>query len=198
VPPPSSSPEIVFHVQVKRSHHRANAFNLDVQTLRTTVVEPWLEGVPLRLGDREWPPHQSSLRILEGARLPPPDLAHGQGWNRAERAGRDVTRELLAEERAVRIALVVAEPADAETGRQLVAALDATAGDWNAVREQLLAGGAPPAAGVLVLVPTAPSPSWCFDAGLAAGAFGARAIFIAASEAAEPDTIAGLRQRLNR
>jgi hypothetical protein len=205
--PPSDS-NVVFHVQVKRSHHRANVFNLDAATVRAAVVEPWLGRVPLRLGDREWPPEHSSLRILEGARLPPADLAHGQGWKRAESAGRDVTRELLAGP-ATALVLVVAEADAAQTGRELVAALDATFGDWAAVREDLLAGSEPPAATVLVLVPAAPSPGWLFDAGLAVGAFGARAIFVAAAAgapanvagrpvlaAAGEEQVAGLRERL--
>jgi hypothetical protein len=187
--PPSSNSDVVFHVQVKRTHHRASLFNLDAATVQATVVKPWLGGVPLRLGDREWPPGQSSLRILEGARLPLADLAHGRGWNRAEGAGRDVTRELLAVP-AVRTVLVVAEHDAVQAGRELVAELDATAGDWATVREELLAGREPPAATVLVLVPAAPSPGWLFDAGLAVGAFGARAIFVAGSVAAPAD-IAG-------
>jgi hypothetical protein len=186
--------DVVFHVQVKRSHHRANVFNLDAATVRTTVVDPWLGGSPLRLADREWPPEQSSLRILEGARLAPADLAHGQGWNRAEGAGRDVTRELLAAS-VVRTVLVVAEDDAADVGRELMATLDATAGDWAAVRAELLAGAAPPAAAVLVLVPADPSPRWLFDAGLAAGAFGARALFVAAAQGAPVD-VSGLRERL--
>jgi hypothetical protein len=57
--PPSSNSDVVFHVQVKRTHHRASLFNLDAATVQATVVKPWLGGVPLRLGDREWPPGQS-------------------------------------------------------------------------------------------------------------------------------------------
>lgn len=84
-----------FHVEVRRSVHRAWAFNLDGETLRRTVLEPWARGAVLRLGDRDWEPSKSSLRVLEGERLHPADLAHGQGWNHASRDGRDVARELL-------------------------------------------------------------------------------------------------------
>ena len=187
---PSNSGGVVFHVQVRRSYHRASVFNLDVATVRATVVEPWLSGMPLRLGDREWPPQQSSLRILEGMRLPPSDLAHGQGWNRAEGAGRDVTRELLTAP-DVRVVLVVAQADAAQAGLELVAALGATAGDWAVGREELLAGDEPPAATVLVLVPAVPSPEWLFDAGLALGAFGARAIFVATT-VGPPRGVAGV------
>ncbi len=56
-----------------------------------------MTGRVLRLGDRDWAPSESSLRILEGSRLEGPDLAFGQGWSNAERSSRDVTREVLAQ-----------------------------------------------------------------------------------------------------
>jgi hypothetical protein len=49
------------------------------------------------MGDREWVPRRSSLRILEGPRMETTDLSFGQGWANAERACEDVTRALLAE-----------------------------------------------------------------------------------------------------
>jgi hypothetical protein len=47
------------------------------------------------LGEHEWDPSESSLRILEGPHLDPPDLSFGQGWSNAERASEDVTLRVL-------------------------------------------------------------------------------------------------------
>jgi len=60
------------------------------------VIAPWLEDLPVELGEREWAPAESKLKILEGPRLDGPDLAFGQGWSNAERAGEEVTERELA------------------------------------------------------------------------------------------------------
>jgi hypothetical protein len=185
-----------FHVEVRRSYHRAWAFNLDSEELRRTVLEPWVRGAPLRIGDRDWDPSQSSLRVLEGARLAPADLAHGQGWNRAERSGRDVARELLAGSamRPPAAATIVApsgEARDAAAG--LLRALGVTVVDFASVRAALL----PPvqeavaAQVALVLVEAAAPEGWHFDAGLALGAFGPRAVFVSLAPGG-PAPLAGI------
>ena len=87
-----------FHVEIRASSlSHARAFNLSAEELREQVVELWLAGRPVELGEHEWMPRESSLTILEGPRLEPSDLAFGQGWANAERASRSVTAELLAE-----------------------------------------------------------------------------------------------------
>ena len=91
-----------FHVEIRRSVRRAWAFNLDGDQVRHAVIEPWLAGRTLRLGDRDWLPRDSALRIVEGPELPPQDLAFGRGWGAAERAGEDVTRGLLGEAASAR------------------------------------------------------------------------------------------------
>ena len=104
---------MAFHVEVRRSHHRAWVFNLDDDVLRQTVLEPWVNGRQLRIGERDWAPQESTLRILEGELLQPADLAHGQGWHHAQRSGRDVARELLeAGRRPSTVALIAATPVD--------------------------------------------------------------------------------------
>jgi hypothetical protein len=77
--------------------HRARVFNLDRKDLIAKVAQPWLEDRAIQMGEREWVPRQSSLRILEGARMQTADLSFGQGWANAERACEDVTRALLDE-----------------------------------------------------------------------------------------------------
>ena len=172
-----------FHVEVRRSYHRAWAFNLDSEGLRRTVLEPWVRGTPLRIGDRDWDPSKCSLRVLEGAHLAPADLAHGQGWNRAERSGRDVARELLAGSPArpaggATIVAPTAQARDAAAG--LLRALGMTVVEFASVREALLSSEQDTVAAQVALVVVAASASeeWHFDAGLALGAFGARAAIV--------------------
>jgi hypothetical protein len=88
---------MVYHVEIRRSLHRAWAFNLDGERVGHEVVEPWLAGRPLRLGDRDWNPRDSALRVVEGPKLEAQELAFGKGWNAAQRSGKDVTRRLLGE-----------------------------------------------------------------------------------------------------
>jgi hypothetical protein len=84
-----------FHVEISSSMRHARAFNLDEGELARTIVEPWLAGRPVELGEHEWEPRESALRILEGPHLDPPDLSFGRGWSNAERSAEDVTRGVL-------------------------------------------------------------------------------------------------------
>jgi hypothetical protein len=86
---------VPFHVEISGGLNHARAFNLDLDELRKTVLEPWLTGRPVELGEQEWDPRECSLRILEGRHLDPPDLSFGQGWSNAERSAADVTRRVL-------------------------------------------------------------------------------------------------------
>jgi hypothetical protein len=86
---------VPFHVEISGGINHARAFNLSLEDLRRQILEPWLTDRPLELGEREWPPRESSLRILEGPHLDNPDLSFGQGWSNAERSAKDVTRHVL-------------------------------------------------------------------------------------------------------
>lgn len=86
-----------FHVEISGALNHARAFNLSLDELRRQVLEPWLTDRPVELGEREWPPVECSLRILEGRHLDTPDLSFGQGWANAERTAEDVTQRLLTE-----------------------------------------------------------------------------------------------------
>jgi hypothetical protein len=89
---------VAFHIEISASTlHHARAFNLDEEELRRTILEPWMTDRTIELGDQEWIPRKSSLKVLEGPRLEPPDLSFGQGWSNAERSARDVTGEVLAD-----------------------------------------------------------------------------------------------------
>jgi hypothetical protein len=171
-----------FHVELRRAYQRAWAFNLDEETMRRTVLEPWARGATLRIGDRDWDPRKCTLRVLEGERLPPVDLAHGQGWNHALRSGRDVASELL---RAVAAGpavatIVAATPGGRAAVAELLRELGVGVVDWAELRPVLLAGERGPlrAQAALVVAEAGAPVEWHFDAGLALGAFGPHAALV--------------------
>ena len=67
---------------------------------------------------------------------------------------------------------------------------------WDELRSRILGAaaraGGPGYAAVLVLAEDVPSPSWLFDAGLARGALGARALVVQLGEAPIPAQLAGV------
>ncbi len=198
-----------FHIEVRRgAFQRARAFNLDQDRMRRGVLEPWARGLRLTLGEREWDPRDCALRIIEGPELSSAELGLGQGWNRAERTGRDATRGLLdelagASNAVTPAAAAVAPPGIAVLaeslagGRELSARLaehGARAVEWASVRERLLSDGprAAPGGVVLVLEPAPPSGAWLFDAGLAIGALGSRAVVARRGGAPVPEELRGV------
>jgi hypothetical protein len=170
-----------FHVEVRRSFHHAWRFNLDAAELRAAVLDPWTRGAALTLGDREWTPADTQLSVLEGPRLDVTDLAHGQGWNRARRTAADVTRAVLAAHgRAARVAVVGGAPDARAAAADVLRELGAEVVDWAPARAAILAGepGHPAVHAALVLVAGAGVDAG-FEAGLAVGALGRRAIVVA-------------------
>ena len=85
-----------FHVELRSGITHARSFNLSREQLMAEVIAPWLEDLPVELGEQEWTPSESKLMILEGPHLDGPDLAFGQGWANAERASEEVTERELA------------------------------------------------------------------------------------------------------
>jgi hypothetical protein len=193
-----------FHVEIRRSLRRAWAFNLDEQQLRRTVVEPWHRRRAVVLGDHEWDPRECTLKILEGPKLQPSDLAHGRGWHNAERSARDVTAAVLgvspeAEELAVAV-LAERSGVGHELTEQL-GQLGVRTIDWAAVRARLLAAATvvadPPLdAGALAVVVVIerpdPAAGWLFQVGLALGALGGRAIVVQIGDHAPPSELSEL------
>jgi hypothetical protein len=179
---------VAFHVEIRRSLQRARAFNLSEEKLRRTVIEPWRQGMPVELGDQRWNPGDSALRILEGAALSPVELALGRGWNNAERSATDVTTRVLSE--AAADAFLVAVLAETQSGREtatrLLTQIEVRTADWAAVRARILAAAtvvprssvqsAHDLVALLVLEQGAPTGAWLFEAGLALGALGGRAV----------------------
>ena len=87
------------------------------------------------MGDREWVPRDSELKILEGPRMETADLSFGQGWSNAERASANVTKEtLLAAPPARHARRLRGRNADAGGGRR---------GRWPAITAGRSTGARP-------------------------------------------------------
>jgi hypothetical protein len=118
-----------------------------------------VDGHPINLGDHDWEPRTSELKILEGPALEPPELSFGQGWANAEREAEDVTSRVLAdagaslEQRSAPTAIEIevdslpealaalAEMTDGRDARQL---------EWPATRKRI--DGHDPAVAAVVLI----------------------------------------------
>jgi hypothetical protein len=85
-----------YHIELRQFPHNFCHFNLSEQQLRR-IVEPWLAGESVELGERKWDPHRAKLTILEGSPIPNDQLTMGRGWSVARREGKDVTRRVLAQ-----------------------------------------------------------------------------------------------------
>jgi hypothetical protein len=148
---------MAFHVEVSSGLRHARAFNLSREDVERAVLQPWLSGRPVEIGDRKWDPEESQLRVLEGPELSNPELSFGQGWANAERGSEDVTRRVLGAvvtgraQGSAPTALVIETPSAVQTVAELAAAHGATPVDLDSLRERI-AGGDPEVAAVIVVV----------------------------------------------
>lgn len=161
-----------YHVQIGRGFRVARELNLGEAELRARVLGPWSHGAPVALGGHEWAPARCELRVLAGPELGPADLAMGQGWQSAERSGRDVTAELLAAPAPLpdAVALLAQTPAAAAAARAALERLGVPALAW----EQ--AAGATAALVAFDLTAGDGDARWWMEVGRALGALGARAV----------------------
>jgi hypothetical protein len=146
---------VAFHVEISSGLRHARAFNLDRDELKRTILQPWLAGRPVALGEREWPPAKSRLKILEGPALDNPSLSYGQGWANAERASRNVTVEVVAAASRSRppppVTLLVEADAAEEAIAEMVEGRGARPLDPQALGD-LIEAGDPAVAGIIVVV----------------------------------------------
>lgn len=92
------------------------------------------------MGDQEWEPRTSSLKILEGPHMGMPDLSFGQGWSNAERASENVTQRVLDDAPAPRVPDAFAVQADSvEAAAAVIAAGSGAAAaiHWEEARRKL-------------------------------------------------------------
>jgi hypothetical protein len=189
---------VPFHVEIRRAYRHARVFNVAEEELGRSVLDPWQQGRLVELGDQEWEPRECKLTVLEGPELAPPDLAMGQGWHNAQRSARDVTGHVLDQAASAGEAGAVAVLADSGAAARVAATLLEQLGlrpvDWTLARAQILADahGVGFAAALLVLERPEPAGAWLFDAGLAIGALGHRAIVLALGAEPAPAQLEGL------
>lgn len=189
---------MAFHVEISSGfRQRARTFNLDEAELRSTILDPWMRGQVIVLGDKDWEPRDCKLIILEGPKLADTDLSMGRGWSNAERTAENVTRRLVDAATAAPVVsiLVESESAEAEIGRMLER-LELERVPWSELRARILGPPVPPSgpgyAAVLAVEGGEPSAAWLFDAGLARGALGVRAVVAQLGNAAIPAQLAGV------
>jgi hypothetical protein len=191
---------VPFHVEISSGfRQRARAFNLDEATLRTEILDPWLLGRRIRLGEKDFEPRDSKLVVLDGPELADTDLSMGRGWSNAEKVSENVTRRLVEAATGPAggplVAVLADGPANTDVQRMLER-LELSIVPWAELRGRVLGApapaGGPGYAAVLVVERTVPSPSWLFDAGLARGALGPRAVFVQLGDAAIPAELAGV------
>jgi hypothetical protein len=190
-----------FHVEISSGfRQRARAFNLEEGTLRESILEPWTADRVIELGDKRWQPRDCKLIVLEGPELDETDLSMGRGWSNAERSSTNVTRKLVdgapPPAGGPVVAVLAESEAAAATLTELLARLELETVAWPEVRGRILgtvpASGGPGYAAVLVLESSSPSPAWLFDAGLARGALGARAVVAQLGDSGIPAELAGI------
>lgn len=147
---------MAFHIEVSEGIGHARSFNLNAEELQRTVLDPWLSGRSILLGDRKWDPEESKLRILEGSELSNPELSFGQGWANAERGSEDVTGRLLESARDQRggsgpAALVIETESAVQTVAELASTHQARSVDLESLSERL-DGRDPEVAAVIVVI----------------------------------------------
>jgi hypothetical protein len=191
---------VAFHVEISSGfRQRGRAFNLDEGKVRREILDPWVRGRRVALGEKQFEPKDSKLVILEGPELADADLSMGRGWSNAEKLSENVTRRLVEEVTAPAAGPVVAVLADASSEAdisRMLARLELSTVQWTELRTWILGepapAGGPGYAAVLAVESAAPSHSWLFDAGLARGALGVRAVFVQLGSAAIPAQLAGV------
>jgi hypothetical protein len=152
---------VSFHVELSTGINHARAFNLNREQLLAQVIAPWLEDLPIELGEQDWQPAESQLKILEGPHLSGPDLSFGQGWANAERASENVTKRELAAAPAPRHpdAFVVEAESPEATVSAMLDGQQAAPVAWNEAQQRIDGRDPQVAAVILVLKrPAADSP----------------------------------------
>jgi hypothetical protein len=191
---------MAFHVEISSGfRQRARAFNLDEGELGNKILDPWMRGRPISLGDKDWEPRDCKLIVLEGPELADTDLSMGRGWSNAEKTAENVTRRLIdaasAPTKPVIAVLAESEAAGAEVARMLER-LELETAPWNELRARILSPPAtasgPGYAAVLATDSAEPAAAWLFDAGLARGALGQRAVVAQLKDTAIPAQLAGI------
>jgi hypothetical protein len=111
----------MFHIELRQSPHHLHRFNLQERELQTMVLEPWVRGASIQMGERIWDPSKASILVLEGPEIAVGRLTMGRGWAIAHREGTDVTAQAIEAVRRVLIE-AAAEAAQASVAAGISAA----------------------------------------------------------------------------
>jgi hypothetical protein len=145
-----------FHIELASGRQHARSFNLSEEELRRTVLDPWLAGRAVLLGDRKWIRDDADLKILEGPELSVQDLAFSQGWANAERSAADVTATVLGTATEARRAgrgpatIVIHSDSAVQTLADIVSGHDTESVPIEEARERI--DGRDPAVAAVILV----------------------------------------------
>lgn len=146
-----------FHIEIATGRQHARSFNLTEEELGRTVLDPWLSGRPILLGDRKWTRDDDSrLRILDGPELSMQDLAFSRGWSNAERVSTDVTAAVLEAATEGRrsqrgpAAIVINSDSPVQTVAEIVSGHDTETISLEAARERI--DGRDPKVAAMILV----------------------------------------------
>jgi hypothetical protein len=184
---------VSFHVEVRRSFYRARVFNLSEEQVRRRVLEPWLRGATVELGDREWRAADSKLTVLEGQALNTAEMALGQGWSNAIKAAEDVTAELLAIGTTAHAQATIAVLADTPTAGRAITTLLHDLGlrptGWESLRPGAAGSGI---AAAVVALDGPLTPALGLAVGVALGALGEAAILVRLGSEGVPGELAHL------
>ncbi len=151
---------MAFHVELSSALQHARSFNLSHEELLATVVEPWLEDRTIELGEQEWVPKETTMKILEGPHLGMPELSFGQGWSNAERSSENVTQRVLEQAPPPRVpdAFVVEADSPEAVATGMVSGRHARPIAWAEARGRIDSRDPQVAAVILVVRPSAADP----------------------------------------
>lgn len=85
----------MFHVELREGSRRLSRLNLEERELMGVVLEPWVRGAPVELGERTWSPQHTQITVIEGPEVPIGAMTMGRGWPTALREGREVTQAAI-------------------------------------------------------------------------------------------------------
>ncbi len=151
---------MAFHLELSSALQHARSFNLSHEELLAAVVEPWLEGRTIELGEQEWVPKETTMKILEGPHLGMPELSFGQGWSNAERSSENVTQQVLDQAPPPKVPdafVVEADSPEAVTSAALGGGYGRPV-PWAEARERIDSRDPEVAAVILVVRPSAADP----------------------------------------
>ncbi len=98
-PPPRCSVQPVFHLEIRQGTQIARRYNMTGPELDAAFLAPLMADRDFDFGDHSWTPRRVRIKIYDGPALKDHELALGLAWPNVERAGSDVTQDILARAR---------------------------------------------------------------------------------------------------